>query len=114
MATKKTEKRIRRHNRIRAKIIGDAERPRLSVYRSNKNLIAQIINDDKGETLVYVWSRKIEGSALKEKAQNMGTKLAELAKKAKISKVVFDRGGYVYKGNIKVLADSARQAGLEF
>ncbi len=110
----KLEKRIRRHKRIRAKAFGTAEKPRLAVSKSNKNIIAQIINDEKGETLCYVWTNKEAGKTLKEKSESAGKKIAELAKDKKITKVVFDRGGFIFTGNIKLLADSARANGLEF
>jgi len=110
----KVEKRIRRHKKIRAKVFGTEEKPRLSVYKSNKNIVAQIINDEKGETLCHVWTNKIKGSSLKEKSELAGQKIAELAKDKKIKKVVFDRGGFIFTGNIKILADAARNNGLEF
>jgi len=110
----KLENRIRRHSRIRAKVAGTAERPRLSISKSNKDIIAQIINDDKGETLCYVWTSKVEGKTLTERSTVAGKMIAELAKDKKISKVVFDRGGFIFTGNIKLLADAARANGLEF
>ncbi|HMO79035.1 MAG TPA: 50S ribosomal protein L18 [Candidatus Paceibacterota bacterium] len=114
MSNTKLQKRIRRHSKIRAKISGTEQKPRFSVSKSNTNIIAQIINDEKGETIVYVWTKNVEGKNLKEKSINAGKKIAELAKDKKIKKVVFDRGGFLYAGNIKALADSARQSGLEF
>lgn len=114
MIKTKLEKRIRRHSRIRAKAFGTAEKPRLAVFKSNKNITAQIIDDEKSETLCHVWTNKIEGKTLKEKSQAAGKKIAELAKDKKISKVVFDRGGFIFTGNIKLLAESARANGLEF
>jgi len=110
----KLEKRIRRHARIRAKVFGTAERPRLSVSKSNKNIIAQIINDDKAETLCYAWTNTEKGKTLKEKSEATGKKIAELAKDKKITKVVFDRGGFIFTGNLKILAEAARSNGLEF
>ena len=110
----KSEKRIRRHARIRAKVFGTAERPRLAVSKSNKNIIAQIINDDKGETLCYAWTNTEKGKTLKEKSESAGKKIAELAKDKKITKVVFDRGGFIFTGNLKILAEAARTNGLEF
>jgi large subunit ribosomal protein L18 len=108
------EKRTRRHSRIRAKVSGTSERPRLAVFKSNKNITAQIINDEKGETLCYVWTNKEAGRTLAEKSVSAGKKIAELAKDKKISKVVFDRGGFIFTGNIKALAEAARTNGLEF
>jgi large subunit ribosomal protein L18 len=110
----KLENRIRRHKKIRAKVFGTIEKPRLAVSKSNKNIIAQIINDEKGETLCYVWTNKEAGKNLKEKSESAGKKIAELAKDKKIKKVVFDRGGFIFTGNIKILADTARANGLEF
>ncbi len=109
--------RDRRHKRIRTKMHGTADVPRLVVSKSNRNLTAQIINDDKGETLVYASTLEKEiknKSKNKEAAKEIGTIIAEKAKKANIKKVVFDRGGYVYHGVIKEIADAARSAGLEF
>lgn len=110
----KLENRIRRHSRIRAKVAGTAERPRLAVSKSNKEIIAQIINDDKGETLCYVWTSKVDGKTLTERSAAAGKQIAELAKAKKINKVVFDRGGFIFTGNIKLLAEAARTNGLEF
>lgn len=114
MSNTKTEKRIQRHKRVRSKISGTSIVPRLSVFKSNSNLIAQLINDEKGETLAYVSTLKIEGKNLKEKSINLGKEIAEKAKSQKIEKVVFDRGGFAFIGNIKFFADSAREAGLKF
>ncbi len=110
----KLENRIRRHSRIRAKVAGTADRPRLAVSKSNKEIIAQIINDDKGETLCYVWTSKVAGKTLTERSTAAGKQIAELAKAKKISKIVFDRGGFMFTGNIKLLAEAARANGLEF
>ncbi len=114
MSELKAQKRARRQKRIRAKISGTAERPRLSIFRSNKDITAQLIDDTSGNTLVYVWTKTESGKTLKERAVSAGTKIAELAKAKKISKVVFDRGGYLFAGNIKTFADSAKAGGLEF
>lgn len=112
--------RERRHQRVRRKIMGTPERPRLSVYRSVNQIYAQIIDDLSGKTLVAASSLS-KGSKDKKKsggnieaAKAVGKTLAELAKQANIQKVVFDRGGYIYHGRIKALADSAREAGLTF
>ena len=104
-----------RAKRTRAKIHGTAERPRLSVNFSNQHIIAQIINDDKGVTLVYATTvgSKMTGSKV-EKAEKIGTEIAKKAKSAKISKVVFDRGSKLYAGRMNALAEAARKEGLEF
>lgn len=113
----------RRKARIRAKISGTAERPRLAVFKSHKYLYAQIIDDTKGRTLVSTDSRKVSGDSPKsgkaaktpvERAKAVGVEIAKKAKAAKIGKVVFDRSGYLYIGKIKVVADAAREGGLEF
>lgn len=114
MSNLKTEKRTRRHQRIRAKISGTSDCPRLAVSRSNKNFIVQIIDDQKKETLAYVWTRNLSGKTLRDKVIEAGKKITEQAKAKKIEKVVFDRGGFIYTGNIKNLAESAREAGLKF
>ena len=108
-------KAIYRANRTRAKIHGTAERPRLSVNISNQHITAQIINDDKGITLAYATTvgSKISGTKT-EKAAEIGKLIAANAKKAKISKVVFDRGSKLYAGRMSALADAARREGLEF
>ncbi len=103
----------RRKLRIRAKIFGTAERPRLAVFKSHKYLYAQIIDDTKGHTLVAFDTRTLKGKPT-ECAKNLGIELAKKAKTAKITKVVFDRGGYLYAGKIKIVADAAREGGLEF
>ena len=104
-----------RANRTRAKIHGTEERPRLTVHISNLNVTAQIINDDTMSTLAYATTvgKKMTGS-MSEKAAQIGTEIAKLAKKANISKVVFDRGSRLYAGRMSSLADSARKEGLEF
>ncbi len=104
-----------RANRTRAKIHGTAERPRLTAHFSNLNVTAQIINDDTSTTLTYATTvgKKIKGS-MTEKATQIGTEIAKLAKKANINKVVFDRGSKLYAGRMSALADAARKEGLEF
>ena len=104
----------RRRIRIRAKISGTVERPRLAVFKSHKYIYAQIINDDKGHTLVATDSREMKGKTPVECAKMVGLDIAKKAKEAKITKVVFDRGGFLYTGKIKMVADSAREGGLEF
>ena len=110
----KTEQRDRRRKRIRAKVFGVGERPRLSVFRSNKYVSAQLIDDTKGATLASATSKNIEGKSVLEKAKAVGKSLAEQAKAKKIETAVFDRGGYLYTGSVKALADGAREAGLNF
>ena len=113
MTSTKSERRISRHKRIRSKISGTAERPRLAVFRSNKYIYAQLINDDKAETIGSV-SSKDSKKSLTEQAKEVGTAIAKLASDKKVSEVVFDRGGFSFAGSIKALADSAREAGLKF
>ena len=107
-----------RHSRIRAKVTGTASVPRLNVFRSNTNIFAQIIDDEKGVTLVSASSidaeLKLENGGNVEAATKVGELLAKRAKKAKINKVVFDRGGYLYHGRVEALANAARENGLEF
>lgn len=110
----KTEQRNRRRKRIRAKIFGTAEKPRLSVFRSNKYITAQLIDDAKGVTLASVTSKDTEGKNMIERARAAGTAIAGMAKEKQVSKAVFDRGGYLYTGSVSALADGAREAGLEF
>ncbi|MBI2474450.1 MAG: 50S ribosomal protein L18 [Candidatus Taylorbacteria bacterium] len=110
----KSEKRDRRHRRVRAKVKGTAARPRLSVFRSNKALYAELIDDVKGATVASASSASIKDKKMMEKAVIVGELIAKAAKAKKINKVVFDRGGYVYTGRIKALADAARNAGLIF
>jgi large subunit ribosomal protein L18 len=93
---------------------GTANRPRLSVFRSNSNIFAQIVDDTTGQTLVSASSLKEKNGGNLKAADNVGKHLAESAKTKKISKVVFDRGRYVYRGRLKALADAARKAGLDF
>ncbi len=104
-----------RANRTRAKIHGTEERPRLTVHISNLNVTAQIINDDTMSTLVYATTvgKKMTGT-MSEKAAQIGTEIAKLAKKANISKVVFDRGSRLYAGRMSSLAEAARKEGLKF
>lgn len=107
--------RLKRHKRIRAKISGTRECPRLCVYRSNTNIYAQIIDDTEGKTLVAASSMEIEGlGSNKVAAKAVGELIAKKAKEAKITDVVFDRGGYIYHGRVKELAEGAREGGLNF
>jgi large subunit ribosomal protein L18 len=111
---KKTEKRERRHHRIRAKVSGTATRPRLAVYRSNKFIYAQLIDDGAGKTLAAADSRTVQGTGSREKARAVGTLVAERAKALGVSAAVFDRGGFLYTGMVKELAEGARAGGLQF
>lgn len=110
----KIEKRIKRHTRIRARLSGTAQRPRLSVYRSNTSIYAQIIDDVAGKTLVAASDLAITSGIKTERAAIVGKTLAEAAVKAGITSVVFDRGGFMYAGRVKSLADAARSGGLSF
>lgn len=116
MATKisKTTQRIRRKLRIRAKVSGTETRPRLAVFKSNQHVGAQLIDDTKGVTLVAAHSQAMKGKTLSLKALEVGKQIAEKAKAKKIETVVFDRGGFQYTGNIKAVADGAREGGLIF
>lgn len=108
--------RQRRHTRVRNKIVGTAEMPRLNVFRSNSQIFAQIIDDEKGTTLVSSSSveLKLKNGGNAEGAALVGADIAKKAQKAKISKVAFDRGGYQYHGRVQALAEAARENGLEF
>src|SRR4028118_970832 len=116
MATNKKEsRRIRIKRSIRSKVSGTAERPRLSVFRSNTGIYAQIIDDTIGKTLVSASSKEIDTKGLNvEVSKDVGQKLAEKATSNGISMVVFDRGGYLYHGKVKALAEGAREGGLKF
>jgi large subunit ribosomal protein L18 len=113
----KNEVRLRIHKRIRARVSGSAERPRLAVYRSLKHIYAQVIDDRAGRTLVSASSNdknvKVSGGNLAG-AKEIGRAIAERAKEKGITRVVFDRGGYLYHGRVKALAEAAREGGLEF
>lgn len=110
----KTLNRERRHARVRAKVSGTAERPRLSIYKSNTRLTAQIIDDIRGVTIVSIDSSKEKGKTPRERAEAAAAAIAKSAKGKDVSKVVFDRGGFQYTGTVKAFADAARAAGLEF
>ena len=114
--TKRNEIRKRIHARIREKLSGTAERPRLNVFRSLNHIYAQVIDDQKGETLAAVSSLqlKLKTGGNVAAAKEIGKAIADKAKEKGIKKVVFDRGGFLYHGRIKALADAAREAGLEF
>ena len=115
---KKHAGRLRRHSRLRKKIRGEATRPRLAVFRSNKHIVAQVIDDRAGTTLASASTHEadLRGGATgnKDAAAKVGKLVAERAKAAGVSKVVVDRGGYLYHGRIAAVADAARDAGLEF
>ena len=122
-ASARRESRIRRHRRVRKKIHGTAARPRLAVFRSNRHVVAQVIDDDAGRTLASASTAEPEvrgatggsaSGATVEAAGRVGTLVAQRAKAAGITKVVFDRAGFRYHGRIKALADGARGSGLDF
>ena len=117
MALSKSGSRRRRHRRVRKHVVGTMSRPRLSVYRSNRYIYAQVIDDQEGRTLAAASSQEesLRSKTLStETAGEVGKLVADRAKEAGISSVVFDRGGFKYHGRIKALADAAREAGLEF
>jgi large subunit ribosomal protein L18 len=108
--------RERRHRRIRGKVSGTAQRPRLAVFRSNRGIFAQLVDDENGRTITgasWLGLKSFEGSKV-EQAAEVGKALAEAAKRAGIESVVFDRGGYLYHGRVKALAEGAREGGLRF
>ena len=119
-SSKKLLSRERRHRRVRARVTGTAQRPRLNVFRSLTNIYAQVIDDETGNTLASASSidpevrTQLEGKKRTEAAKIVGKVVAERAKKAGISSVVFDRGGYQYHGRVRALAEAAREAGLGF
>ena len=113
--TSKPQLRLRRRRRVRAKVRGSAERPRLSVFRSNRGITAQLIDDDRGHTLAAAGSHEAALRDLPkgEAAAQVGRLLAERARAAGVERVVFDRGGYKYHGRVRALADGAREGGLQ-
>ena len=111
---KKEIKRKRLKRKIRVKMNGTSDRPRLSVFRSNKFIYAQIIDDTKGNTLLEASDLKLKKGTKVERAEEVGKMIAEKCKTAKITKVVFDRNGFRYAGRVKLVADSARKSGLKF
>ncbi len=117
MEIQRKEKRIKRHKRVRGRISGTIQMPRLCVFRSNKHIYAQLIDDENSKTILSANDIELKGKA-KEKqsvlASKVGELIAEKAEKKKIKKVLFDRGGYKYHGTIKALAEGARKKGLEF
>ena len=110
----KTTKRVARHNRIRAKVSGTAARPRLAVFRSNRFVYAQLIDDVAGKTLAAVDTRTQKGGTLSERSALVGAEMAKKAASLGVKEAVFDRGGFRYQGTIAALADGARNAGLAF
>jgi large subunit ribosomal protein L18 len=114
----KREARLRRHRRVRRRVRGTAERPRLAVHRSNRNIVAQVIDDTVGRTLAAAGSVESDlrdgRTGNKEAASKVGRLVAERAKAAGVTRVVFDRGGFLYHGRVAALAEAAREAGLEF
>lgn len=110
----KNEKRIRLKSKIRSRINGTKERPRLSVFRSNKFIYAQVIDDTVGKTLAQASDVKTKKGTKTERAQEVGKLIAEICLKDKINQVVFDRNGFKYTGRIKLVADAARAGGLKF
>ena len=117
-AQKQREARIRRHRRVRKKVRGSSERPRLAVHRSNKHIAAQVIDDLTGRTLAAASSTEAElrtgATSNKDAAATVGRLVAERATAAGVTRVVFDRGGFLYHGRVAAVADAARAAGLEF
>lgn len=117
---KKVKNRVKRHLRVRKKIFGTPERPRLAVFKSNAHMYAQIIDDVNGVTLVAASTltkdvnEKIKSGSNCEAAKEVGLKVAALAKEKNIENVVFDKGGFLYHGRVKALADGAREGGLKF
>lgn len=114
----KQQKRIRRHKKVRAKIAGTKEKPRLCVFRSVKHIYAQLINDENGKTMALADDLELKGTKVKKNkvdiAKEIGKLIAEKAKDLKIEKVVFDRAGFKYHGRVKSLAEGAREGGLKF
>ena len=112
-AAAKREGRVRRHARVRKKVSGTAERPRLAVYRSNRHIYAQLVDDGAARTLVSASDTAISDGDKSARAKQVGQTLAERAKAAGVDRVVFDRGGRLFHGRVKALADGAREGGLE-
>jgi large subunit ribosomal protein L18 len=111
----KRQARMRRHRRVRSKIAGTAERPRLAVFRSNRGIFAQLVDDSSGRTLAAAgWNSFSSSGSKTEQASAVGKALGQAAKRAGIERCVFDRGGYLYHGRVKALAEGAREEGLKF
>jgi large subunit ribosomal protein L18 len=116
-AKQKRDARVRRHSRVRKHVRGSAGRPRLAVFRSNKHISAQVIDDRTGTTLAAASTHEADlrtGSSTKDAAAKVGRLVAERAKDAGVERVVFDRGGFLYHGRVAAVAEGAREAGLEF
>lgn len=112
-ATKTIKRQVRR-NRIRSKVSGISDKPRLSIFKSNKFIYAQLIDDESGKTLAEASGKTLKVSKKSDQAIAVGTEIAKRAKEKGITKIVFDRGGYVYTGRVRVLAEAAREGGLKF
>ncbi len=112
--TLKTQKRQTRRNRIRAKVSGTPAMPRLSVFKSNKYIYAQLIDDESGKTIVEASGKTLKAGKKSDQAVAVGKEIAKRAIEKGVSKVVFDRGGYIYTGRVRALADAAREGGLKF
>lgn len=110
----KKENREKRHRRVRARVWGTSDKPRLSVFRSNRFVKVQLIDDDKNQTIVGLDSKNIKASSPMERSFETGKKIAKEALSKKIKEVVFDRGGFSYKGHVKAVAEGAREGGLNF
>jgi large subunit ribosomal protein L18 len=110
----KKEKVARRHKKIRAKVFGTVKKPRLSVFKSNKYIYGQLINDDKAVTILSLSSMKVKGKTFLDRCTETGKAIAKMALEKKIKEVVFDRGGFKYVGRVKAFADGAREGGLKF
>ena len=110
----KKEKRDRRHARIRAKVTGTSDKPRISIFKSNTTIYAQLIDDSIGKTIAAVSSKSVKGNTGMERAHAVGMELAKKAVASKVKHAVFDRGGFIYTGNVKAIADGAREGGLIF
>jgi len=114
MKHSKLQNRLRRKNRIRARVHGSSARPRLTVFRSLQQVTVQVIDDDAGKTLVAASTREAKAKPTVEGAKKLGALIAKKAKDAKITAIVFDRNAYTYHGIVKALADAAREGGLQF
>ena len=110
----KKQKVERRHKKIRSTVFGTAEKPRLAVFKSNKYIYGQLINDDKAETIISLSSMKAKSKTFLARCEETGKEIAKLALSQKIETVVFDRGGFKYAGRVKAFADGAREGGLKF
>ncbi len=104
----------RRHKKIRARVFGTEAKPRLAVFKSNRYIYGQLINDEAGKTIVSLSSMQVKGKTFTERCVETGKEIAKLAKAQKIEAVVFDRGGFKYVGRVKAFADGAREGGLKF